>query len=222
MKKFIVILCTFLLLLFSIPACKTQSSLIDHVSELRSDVFFGQNQTYSIKAGYGFKETPYDNDAKVCNRVYELNFILLDMESRTETFSITLNYKDKEYNALFKLNPISHALSATIKIDDFDLSSFDVVIRCDSSSQTITLNSLLPANTISYLDALNHLEKNQKNLIDSYRNSDGSFGAEIYLRVLVKDQKAYYYVGLASGNHNLKALLLDGSTGKVLAIREVF
>lgn len=213
------LLCAFLIIL---PACNTQSDLINHVSELRSDVFFGQNQTYSVKAGYGFKETPYNNDAKVSQKVYQLTFILLNRQADPATFSLTFNFKDKEYNALFKLNPISHALSATVNVEGFDLKSFEVIIRRDSDSQTVTLNSLLPADTITYQQALDNLEKNQKDLIDSYRNSDGNFCAEIYVRVLVKDQKAYYYVGFASGNQNLKALLIDGKSGKVLAVREIF
>ena len=39
---------------------------------------------------------------------------------------------------------------------------------------------------------------------------------------IVKEKKPYYYVGFASGNDKLKALLIDGLTGKTLAIREIF
>ncbi len=222
MKKICIAICFLCLVSFALPACKTQSTLLNYVSELRSDVFFGQNDNYSVKASYGFKETPFDNDAKVSKKVYQLNFVLLDMQSDQATFSVTFNFKDKECNALFKLNPVSHALTATVNVEDFDLKTFEVIIRRDSNSQTVTLNSLLPADTISPVQALECLEKTQKPLIDAYRSSDGGFNAEIYLRVLVKDQKAYYYVGFASGNQNLKALLLDGKTGKVLAIREIF
>ena len=42
------------------------------------------------------------------------------------------------------------------------------------------------------------------------------------MRVIVKDQLPYWYVGFASGNEQLKALLVDGINGEVLAIREIF
>ena len=53
-------------------------------------------------------------------------------------------------------------------------------------------------------------------------DQDGNFNAELYMRVIVKDQLPYWYVGFASGNEQLKALLVDGINGEVLAIREIF
>ena len=49
-------------------------------------------------------------------------------------------------------------------------------------------------------------------------------GGEIFtsVKVIVKDDKPYWYVGIASGGGNLKALLIDGFSGEVLAIREIF
>ena len=203
-------------------ACQKENPLFEYVSELRSDVFFGQSENYSIKASYGFKETPYNNDGDVKTRVYILHFILLDKEIEQATYTLTMQFNGFDYSAEFKLNPVSHVASADLEINDFTLKSFNATVNCGSENETITLSSTLPENTITPQTALESIYKHQKSLVDSFYSSDGTFNAEIYLRVLVKDAKPYYYVGFGSGNNSLKAFLLDGLTGEVLAIRQIF
>jgi hypothetical protein len=215
---FLVLFCAF----FMFSACQKENPLFEHVSELRSDVFFGQSENYSIKASYGFKETPYNNDGDVKTRVYILHFILLDKEIEQATYTLTMQFNGFDYSTQFKLNPVTHVASTDLEINDFALKSFNVTVNCGSENETITLSSTLPENTITPQTALESIYKHQKSLVDSFYSSDGTFNAEIYLRVLVKDAKPYYYVGFGSGNNSLKAFLLDGLTGEVLAIRQIF
>ena len=42
------------------------------------------------------------------------------------------------------------------------------------------------------------------------------------MRIFVKNDSPYWYVGIASGNGKLKALLIDGASGELLAAREIF
>ena len=41
------------------------------------------------------------------------------------------------------------------------------------------------------------------------------------MRIIVKDGKAYWYAGLSDGKDFLKALLIDGVSGEILATRTV-
>ena len=82
------------------------------------------------------------------------------------------------------------------------------------------MQSIIPKGTISYVKALECLNKSQPQLIKAFSNEDG-FNAEIYARIIVKNDKAYWYIGLAGGNNRLKALLVDGKTCEVLAVREI-
>ena len=82
------------------------------------------------------------------------------------------------------------------------------------------MKSTLPKGTISYKKALEYLQKNQSELVKSYYD-DGEFKAEICMRVLVKDNHPYWYIGLTNST-NTKALLIDGFSGEVLAIRDIF
>ena len=95
-------------------------------------------------------------------------------------------------------------------------------ILSGSAPEVITLKSILPKNTIDYKKALDFLYKDQQNLIKAFCDESGAFNAEIYARIVVKNDKPFWYVGIASGNGNLKALLVDGFSGKTLAIREIF
>ena len=70
--------------------------------------------------------------------------------------------------------------------------------------------------------ALDFLYSDQQNLIKAFCDEKGAFNAEIYARIIVKNDKPFWYIGIASGNNNLKALLIDGFSGKTLAIREIF
>ena len=223
MKKIISILC--LILCFSFIfcfGCKQKNPLVDCVSELRCDIFEGKSQNFSIKCSYGFKETPYKNDALVGQKVYMLCFRLLDKELDGATYVLSFDFNGQTYTKEFKLNPVSHAMTCEIEVDDFNLKQFPIKVSYGSITEEINLLSILPEKTIDYLTALNYLYNDQKNLINAYIDKDGNFKGEIYVRVIVKNQHPYYYVGIASGADNLKALLIDGLTPKVLAIREIF
>ena len=78
-------------LLFGAFSCEKKKTLNDFVSELRTDVFEGSSDNYSLKAAYGFKETPYINDGVIGEKVYSLSFVLTnklaDDVKRTIVFS---------------------------------------------------------------------------------------------------------------------------------------
>lgn len=220
MKKFFIVFLV-VILSFSFVSCsKKKQDLSPFISELRSNVFEGKSQTFTIKSTYGFRETPFNKDGKVKEKVYLLTFKLLGEVSEQTTYTISFELNNKSYSSEFKLNPVSHTLSASIEVQNFNKNQFSVNVSNGAESQTIVLSSLLPKGTINYQTALSKLEKSQPELIKSFSNNDG-FNAEIHLRVIVKDGKSYWYVGFAQPDR-LKALLLDGKTGKVLAMREVF
>lgn len=223
MKKitFYLTLCLMLLCLFS--GCKKQTNpLYDRVSELRSDIFFGQSQTIKISANYGFKESPYAFDQNVSPKKYLLTLKLVEQQLTQTTYSISLNFKGKEYSSTFKLSPLNNDLFACFEIPDFNLKQFSVTVESGGERQTITLQSIVPPDTITYKQALDTLKKDKPTLIEAFLDQNGKFNAEIYMRIIVKDKLAYWYVGIANDKDNLKALLIDGKSGKVLAIREVF
>lgn len=222
MKKFAILLLSLLTVLFSLSACKTASIFDGKVSELRSILYEGSGETLSLKAAYGFRETPYENDGKVGNLAHTLTLKLLNKETSDVSYTVYLTHDGVDYKSNFKLNPATHSVTAVVEIENFDATEFTVQISTANTSESVTLKSIVPEGTMDYKSALSHLESKQSGLIKNFLDSDGNFNAEIYVRIVVKDSRAFWYVGIASGNEQLKALLIDGANGEVLAIREIF
>ena len=219
MKKFFIVILT-IIFTFTLSACAKNQGLSPFVSELRSDLFEGKSEQYHLKAGYGFRESPYDKDGEVKQKVYLLTFKLICDYSQT-TYTLNFEYGGQSYSSAFKLNPVTHSLTACFEIENFTEKQFTVNLSNGASSFPITLASIVPEGTIDYKTALSKLEKNEPELIKAFSDSNGNFNAEIHIRVVVKDNKSYWYVGFAE-RERLKAFLLDGKTGKALAVRDIF
>lgn len=222
MKRFFCLTLILVVIFSFFSACSKSFTLDGNVSELRSCLYEGKSDTLHLKAGYGFKETPFVNDGKVGDTAYILTFKLIEKETEKINYNLSFSFNETVYNGTFKLNPVTNTMTCAIEIDGFNLKEFTVQISFAGNSESITLKSIVPENTISYSNALKLLQKNQGALISHYTTEDGVFNAEIYARILIKDRAPYWYIGIASGNDNLKALLIDGVSGEVLAIREIF
>ncbi len=201
--------------------CKDKPNLNAYVSELRSNYYESVNSDLKISAGYGFIEENANKDGSINNRYYLLTFRLLGVQTENVTYSLYLKYKDKEYNATFKLNPVTHGYTAGIEVDNFSANEFEITLSNGSNAQSVHMKSTLPKNTISYQKALSFLQAKQSELISSYYDENGKFTAEICAKVIIKDSHPYWYIGLSTKN-NTKALLIDGFNGELLAIRDVF
>ena len=217
-KNIIVNLLVIFLLIFSVQlfGCEKKSILLPFVSELRSEIFEGKSENFSIKAHYGYRETPYLNDGKVSPYSYELTFFLMGNVQNNVSYSLELCPFNEKVDFEVTNNG---TLKASYKVKEFSEKSFGVILCYSTESEKITLTSILPENTLTLNEVLLKVEKSQEVLINSYY-SDANFNAEIYARVLVKNDRPFYYIAFANGK-TLKAFLVDGLTAEVLAIREV-
>lgn len=221
MKKFnlflIFLLANFLLFfsLFS-ASCKRQS-YSNYLTELRSDIFIGECDQLKLKATYGFtlKER---NSQKA--KYYCLQFTLLGSVKDFSTYTLIFNYNDLQYKSNFNLEPTSNTHVCQFEIANFKEKSFTVEIALSSERKSVSMNSILPDKTLSPEEALNVLWKSQPELMNSYV-VDGDFNASLIERIIVKEGKPYYYVGIRQ-REKLIAFLLDGYTGEQLAVRNVF
>lgn len=220
LKFFAAILGIVFIFIFS-PACKSQTGLMEYVSELRENIYEGENDFYTLKACYGFKENPYAKTQTESDKIYTLDFTLKGKETDSISRSVSLTFNGKTYQSKFFLDPITDTVKAQVEIQDFSEKEFSADIISSTDKSTILMKSTLPENTVDKLTALKYLEKNQANLINAYITEDGVFDGKIHLKVIVKDQKPYWYAGITANDKNLKALLIDGFSGEVLAIREV-
>ena len=207
------------LLPLELSGCTAKNEYESAVSLLRADVYSGSYGDVAVSAEYGFKEYPFVNDGASGERVYGYTFIIHAVADEIKR-SVTITIDEKTYSADFKVDEISSEYKAFIETPDKHLPEFTAVINSGSDTREVAFCSLLPENTISYTDALNALKTKQKPLLDAF-TADGIFKAELYLKIFVKNEKPYWYVGIAYAENRLKALLVDGITAEILAIREI-
>lgn len=221
-RKNLAILC-FLSFLVIVPfsACGRVNPLCDRVVELRSIVFEASCDYFPLSATYGYKENPYIADGVISKKEYFLEFKILGRSFTNVQTYITLELNGEKYKADFELNPITHSVKAKMPIDNFNEKSFNATIYYGSARAELTFNSIVPENAITYDHALDSLLKDQKILVDSFRDQNGTFIGEITARLIVKKGVPYWYIGISSPTQT-KALLIDGITAKTLAVREIF
>lgn len=216
-KRFLIvfIVCLFFLTIF-LTSCK-KDNYSDYLTELRSDIFVGEQDGLKLKATYGFtlKEK---NSQKA--RYYRLEFALLGNVQDFSTYTLVFDYKGLQYKSNFYLEPTSNAHICQFEITDFSEKTFVVEIVLSSERKSISMSSIVPNKTLSFEQALNTLWKNQPDLMNSYL-VDGVFNAGLIERIIVKDGKPFYYIGIRQ-REKLIAFLLDGYTGEELAVRNVF
>ncbi len=199
-----------IILSFSLYGCSGEN-LTDNVVELRENVFSGDYNGTKVSASYGFKKTEGYKE-------YLLTF-MLPFDIISGTTSVKLNFNEQEYLATFSLSEITGNYLAKVSVEDFNINEFTCTISVGNEHTEVKMVSEVPPNACNCAKALEYLQKNQPELLDLYREN-GVFTANLTVRVIGKKEKCYYYIGIEK-NGSIKALLIDGFTGEVLAIRDI-
>lgn len=218
MKTFYAVVFSLAAIFFSLlgTGCNKPDPFINSVTELRQNVYEGASENYKLKAAYGYDET------LAGDRAYRLTFLLCDKTSSAETYTLTFNSEKLSFTEDFKFSPVTGTLKTSVAIENFTDNEFNVTVSTGGAAETVTLKSLVSGGAIDYKTALVYLKKSQPELIALYNDENGEFNGKVTARILVKNEKPYWYIGLKNQNGALKALLVDGLSGNVLAVREVF
>ena len=218
-KKIVLIIVTFTLLLSAFSGCKQKVDLTNDISELRYDILVGQNENFTVKGECYERETPRFKDGEIKEKT---NCFVLTLTNCNLNVTYTASFTQNgiNYSQKFNLSPTNSKLQATFNAK-VTAGQLTVKINGGSVNETIELKSIVPNGAKDYKTALNSLLESQPSLINKYM-LDGKFQGEIAVRLLVEKQKAYYYIGLTDTSKNTTALLIDADTLEVLAIRKVF
>ncbi|HCH73875.1 MAG TPA: hypothetical protein DEV87_01670 [Clostridiales bacterium] len=218
MKNFFTVISSLIIAFAALTgaSCGKPDPFINSVTELRQNVYEGVSDNYKLKAAYGYE----DNEKN--ERVYRLTFLLCDKTSSAGTYTLTFNSGELSFTEDFKYSPVTGTLKTSVAIENFTDNEFNVTVSTGGAAETVTLKSLVTGGAMDYKTALTYLKKSQPELIALYNDENGDFSGKVTARILVKNEKPYWYVGLKNESGALKALLVDGLTGEVLAVREVF
>ena len=219
MRKLIVIM---VILPFAciFAGCKSNDIYVERISELKQDIYTANTEDLQISATYGFKESPFYIDNKVLDLIYGYTF-KLDIIPDEIKRSLEFSDENKTYKADFTLDDITSEYKAFIEIQKHFEKQFTVNLICGTDVKSVVLTSVVPENCMSYKKALSSLTEQQRSLFDAY-TADGKFNAEIYMRIFVKDRTPYWYIAIAADENKLKAMLIDGFSGELLAIKDIF
>ena len=220
MKKLILILLSLSLTsVFLFSGCKKEDPLLPYVSELRENIYEGNADGFFIKANYGFSEYPLISDGNVGAKRYALTFLLSgDINTEIED-RLSFSFGGNDYFGTFAFDPVKESRVLSFYIENFYPKTFVVSFGYSDKTTEVELKSIVPDGVADYKEILSSLYEKQTAFIDGLKEN-GKFSAEISLRILVRDGKAYYYVGVTKQNY-LKAFLMDAKTKELLAIREI-
>jgi hypothetical protein len=199
--------------------CKDQFDLKNYVSYYQSNVYVGDYNGIKITAYYGQSEQPYKSDGIKGDLLPFLTFKMSVTDINAD-YHVTIT-TDKEYQSAFTFEPIKSHLTATLPVKNVDAYTFDATVTVKNEPTTVKFTSIVNSGIIGIDKALSSLYTNQQSYIDSLIDGD-DFNGEIIVKLTVVKEKPYYYVGIADKNNNYKALLIDGISAEVLAIRNVY
>lgn len=219
MKKSLILIAVLsVCLLFS--ACAKENRLLPYVSELTENVFYGESEHYSLRARSGFAEKEKKHDGKAGALRDELVVTLLSETEDEAEITAEISFTGSALTEKFRLNPVTFGMNAVFEARP-ETNEFEIIVTENGNRETVTMKSALPENTLSLSGALDALYANQKALVDGYMQNN-IFNGEIRAKILVRNGKTYWYMGLTDASGRTRALLIDGASGEILAAKDVF
>lgn len=216
MKKFLALF----ICLFITPfcACKKQPEKYDSkITQLRENIFFAENEQFTLICYPEKRESPIENDGFV-GKVE--NFVIFKLNFKNSVFKqpydISFKIADESYIGKFDYKPIADKLECCVKVNSLDFEQLFTTLSAENSSVGITLLPKKNSSTVDCKDALELLKQNDEDSkkILSLDN------CEIRIRLINNDGYDYWYIGLISTEDKV-SYLLDGENGELLAKKDL-
>ena len=218
MKKFVSIVLA-LAAAFTLVGCAKENPLKPYVSELTENIYAGESEHYAVRGKTGFCEKEHKRDGTAGDTV---RLLILTMPSVNDAQSVTatVTVNGEPHTEKFTFNPVTFAYNAKFEVP-FSERTFDVILRENGAEETVTMTSVLPENTLNLDGVLDALMQRQPDFIGAYMKN-GAFCGEIAAKVSVRNEKAYWYVGITDPSGRTHAFLMDGASGEILAAKDIF
>jgi len=219
-KTFNLILsCLFLLfLLVPFSSCKEDFFLLNSVCYYKSDLFTAVNDQTKFTAILEKTETPLNLNGEVSSPIVNRIVISFSSIEKEKAYSITVNL-DKQLTANFTFSDATSKYIAVIETENLPKNEFTADLYLGSESINLKFISNLPSDTIDLVTTLKSLYSKQKTLIDE-NTQNGVYRGEIFVKVSVINEKAYYYIALITSEQKI-AFLIDGKSGELLATKDL-
>lgn len=210
------ILCTLTLPLL---ACNSKTDYFSFVSELRKDLFIAENSTVSVLLYSGAKESPAIFDGVKNDTGLLVGIKVIFNEEVSSPVTATVCYDQKNYEIPLEFHPVKRALAGKTNVSALPEKSVDITLRYGENEVTLTAESQLKQDTITYTKALEVATNDAKDFLKE-NTKGGVLQAEIVVRLLCENDKNYYYVGFITCEGLKLAYLIDGKTGEIIASKQ--
>lgn len=214
MRKFILTALLAVLALVPLSGCKKKINYADYISEKRTAVYIYEGDDISVKIHFTEREQPYAADG-IKGKLGPVCEVFVKLPKTSEEVNVSLLGHSGEMN--YSATDGDYRLTFTQTEPETDYA--DVELGYDGKTESFRTLSVKYKGVLSCEQALGCVIEHDKKLFDAL-TSGNKFNAEIFVRLL-SDDGCYYYVGVCDRDGNIKAFLVDGEKGKIIATKEL-
>lgn len=204
--------------MFSACEQDVKEDLLDNLSDVRYNVFAGQNSELCANLMCGVREISYSYDG-ISNKKCEFGVISVTIKNKNnyENISYTLTVGESIITGTLEENPYDHTFMTDI----------ERIIGCDKSVyltlEGITTNMLLVCESASwqvqYDEAIDIAFESLESEITKFYQKK-KLCAEGYLKIIFDQNSTtklfYWYFGVVGQNGETVAVIIDPQTGDII------
>lgn len=214
MKKSIFFLFLPIFFVFCLTGCH-KTDFKAQLSDIRSDLFLAETEEFSVSLACISRETPFLADGVAAQMSNLIEITLTENSARSERYSVYL-LGNENLGGEMSFRSVRNDYFYSHGVDEFPTGTISLRVQWGNESRDISATSVKNENTITVQNALDRAIEAERETIDRH-SVKGVFAGEFHVRLIRRDRN-YYYVGIVTNDETI-ALLLDGSTGDVLARR---
>ena len=188
MKKLIRIIAiiTLIISVASLFACKTKIDYFSYVSDLRKDVFVGENDMFGVTVWAGARENPYASDGIRNETSLNLTIKVVCKKETGDKITATVAYDENEYTRDLSFHPVKSAMATSFDVKVLPEKQLTVKLDYGEESCTLTLDSALAEGTVSFNKALEKAAEHCADYVKRHTEK-GNLKAEISVRLLAEN-----------------------------------
>ena len=198
--------------------CGKGNELCELVSEYRSAVYTAESGDAALQAYYSQKEYPYaaDGVAAAMTSCFEVQATLPD---NTLTYTVSFRCGEKSFGGEMSYDSVRQVFcfSQSMEEPSEETMTFTVTAEGENAPAYTFEAKKAGKDLLTLRELLSRIDENKKSELEQFGGKQ--FGGEIYVRLMVKDEKCYYYVGFIDRSGKCLSFLADAQTGEVLATK---
>lgn len=224
LKKFL-ILSLFTVSLISFSACgSTKFDIKKHLIEKRENLFIASDNLYTVTFSTGIREKDYNLDGTI-NELIPFGVLTLSridsLPLANDNYTYVVKIDDKSYTGFLEKNPNDNSYSADLEVLSNGQETINAQVSFSGYSFNQDMTNVTKNFEVDTNSALKIAEKALKNEIKNI-TSNKNVKIEVVMKT-VKDYSSvelknyYWYVGIISTNGDTLGVLIDVSSGEIIA-----